>query len=801
MSSGLHALRLAARSLRRSPGVALACILALGLGIGATTAVFAFIDKLLLEPFAFPQDGLAMVLESNPERDRRQVPAALAEAWATDAKTFTSMATYEWWEVNLTGVNEPEHVVGYRVSPGFFSTLGVRPVLGRGFMAGEGRSGAEAVVMLSEGLWRRRFAADPGVLGRRVLLDGVGHTVVGVMPASFRFPKAATLWAPRVVTDADRETVGSHSQFVVGRLAPGASLTAAGQELTAISTRFDVEHPTHQRGHRPQVFSIRDYGDPQARLVLWIMAAGVVMILLLACANVANVLLARATVRSREFALRIALGAPRSRILGQLLAEGLILALGACLVGLGLGEVGIRMLRAGMPANIERFVAGWDRIGLDWRLLAFGVAVSLVAALSSTAYAAIDVSRPAPAQALIAEDPRAGTGRGGHRRRSLLVLIQVALALVLVNDAGLFVQTLRRLLLAPNGFDAGNVLTFRVGVAETLAPGDSDVRQRLEDALTSLAAIPGVQQVGLASALPLSGRYRANYFELDGRPPPSDGRAPASVVQVVSAGYLGALRIPVQQGRSFAPGDIPGSLDVALVSEAFVQRHFPGGDALGARIRVGERWRTIVGVVGTVRNVEVTDPGVAIYLPLAQDPERDVAVAVRTAGDPRRIAAEVRETLRATLPDQPLSDVMPMTQVVADNALLAARYSAGVLGVLGVIALLLSAVGIYGVVSQWVLQRVRELGIRAALGARRGQLLGLVLSRGLTPVCLGAAVGIVLVLAHGPALRAALFGISPHDPATLAVVLGTVAVAAVLACLLPARHAARLDPAEVLRGE
>src|SRR5215468_1120004 len=545
MGSGLHALRLAVRSLLRSPGVSLACILALGLGVGATTAIFAFIDKLLLEPFAFPQDGLAMALESNPERDRRQVPPALAEAWASNAKTFSSMAAYEWWEVNLTGVNEPEHLIGYRVSPGFFSTLGVRPVLGRGFLAEEARPGAEAVVMLSEGLWRRRFAADPAVLGRRVLLDGVGHTVVGVMPASFRFPTAAALWAPRVVTDADRQMVTSHPLFVVGRLAPDATLASAGQELAAISTRFDVEHPTHQRGHRPQVFSIRDYGDPQTRLVLWIMAGAVVMILLLACANVANVLLARATVRSREFALRVALGASRSRIVIQLLAEGLILALGACLVGLALGEVGIRLLRAGMPANIERFVAGWDRIGLDWRLLAFGVVVSLVAALSSTAYAAIEVSRPAPAQALIGDDPRAGTGRGGHRRRSLLVLVQVALALVLVNDAGLFVQTLRRLLLAPNGFDAGNVLTFRVGVAETLAPNDAALRRRLEDALSALAEIPGVEQVGLGSALPLSGRYRATYFELEGRPPPSDGRAPASVTQVVSAGYLGALRISV----------------------------------------------------------------------------------------------------------------------------------------------------------------------------------------------------------------------------------------------------------------
>ena len=800
MSPGPDALRLAARSLRRSPGVTLTCILALGLGIGATSAIFAFIDKLLLDPFDFSQDGLAMALESSPERERQPVPAALAETWMETATSFSSTAGYEWWEVNLTGVNEPEHLVGYRVSPGFFSTLGVRPMLGRGFTVEEARPGAEDVVVLSEGLWRRRFAADPSILGQRVLLDGVGHTVVGVMPGSFRFPKAAGLWATRRVSPADRETIGSHSVFVVGRLAPGKSLAAAGDELAATSRLFDAAHPHHQRGHRPQVFSLREYGDPTTRMVMWIMAAAVGMILVLACANVANVLLARATVRSREFALRIALGAPRSRIVVQLVAEGVLIALGACVVGLALGEVGIRLLRAGMPANIERFVAGWDRIGLDWRLLGFGVVVSLLAALASTGYAAVEATRQAPAQALNTEDLRSGGGRAGHRRRSLLVLVQVALALVLVNDAGLFIQTLQRILVAPTGFDARKVLTFRVGVAETLAPGDAALRRLLEGALRELVEIPGVEQVGIVSALPLSGRYRATVFEVGGRPV-AEGRAPHSVVQVVSGGYLDAMRIPLQQGRSFGPADVPGSVDVALVSEVLAQRHFPGGDALGTRIRVGDRWRTIVGVVGTVRYTEITEPGVAIYLPMAQDPQRDIAVAVRTAGEPLQAAAQVRETLRTALPDQPITDLMPMTQVVSENALLAARYSAGMLGVLGMIALLLSAVGIYGVVSQWVLQRVRELGIRSALGARRSQLVGLVLSRGLTPVALGAALGIFLALGHGRVVRGALFGISPDDPATLVVVLGTVALAATAACLLPARRAARMDPAEVLRGE
>ncbi len=621
------------------------------------------------------------------------------------------------------------------------------------------------------------------------------------MPASFRFPKAAALWVPLVVTDSERTAFASHALYVVGRLAPGASLAAARQELSSISARFDAEHPAHRGGHRPEVFALRDYGDPQTRLVLWIMAAAVGMILLLACANVANVLLARATVRSREFALKIALGAPRVRIITQLLVEGLLLALGACLVGLGLGEVGIRLLRAGMPPSIERFVAGWDRVGLDWRLFAFGSGVSLVAALASTVYAAVEASRQAPGQTLIAEDPRATGGRQGHRRRSVLVLVQVAVALLLLNDAGLFIQTLRRLLVAPIGFAPRQVLTLRVGVATTLAPDEASLRRRLEDALSRVSAVPGVEQVGLATALPLSNRWGATDFEVEGRAPAPDGRGPHGVLQVVSDGYLAALRIPLQQGRSFGPADGPGSLDVALVSEPLVQRHFPRGNALGARIRVGQRWRTIVGVVGAVKHTEIADPGVAIYLPMAQDPEREVALALRTRGEPLLTAGPVREALHAALPDQPLAELMPMVEVVDDNALLAARYSAGLLGVLAAIALLLSAVGIYGVISQWVLQRVRELGIRAALGARRRQLLGLVLSRGLTPVGLGTALGLSLELGHGRLLRGVLFGVSPDDPWILVTVTGTLGVVATVACLLPARHAARPDPATVLRGD
>jgi len=369
-----------------------------------------------------------------------------------------------------------------------------------------------------------------------------------------------------------------------------------------------------------------------------------------------------------------------------------------------------------------------------------------------------------------------------------------------VNDAGLFAGTLRRMLDAPLGFDPGHLLTFRVGVAETLAPGDADVVRMLEEAIRNTRAVPGVEQVAVANAVPLSNRWASTAFEPEGTAPPVDGRAPRALLQSISDGYLEALRIPLRQGRAFGSADGRSSLDVALISEPLARKYFPGGDALGARIRIGTRWRTVVGVVGAVKHTEIADPGVAIYLPLAQAPVREVAFAVRTAGAPLSAASAIREAVHAALPDQPISDLAPMRTVVDDNALLAARYAAGMLGVLGAIALMLSAVGIYGVVAQWVVQRLRELGIRSALGARR-QLMGLVVSRSLRPAAVGLVLGLGLSLAHGRALRAALYGVSPNDPLTLTTVALFLGLVATAACLIPAGRALGQDPAAILRHE
>jgi putative ABC transport system permease protein len=789
--------RLAARSLLRNPALSLLCISALGLGIGANAAVFAFIDKILLEPFPFPHAGRVMALETSPGRDRRPVPYPTFEAWAAETRSLEALGAYQWWEANLTGVNEPEHLVAYQVTPNLFRVLGVAPALGRGFLDSEANAGADHVVVLSHATWQRRFGGDPDILGKPAMIDGQSYTVVGVMPADFRFPKGAALWTPLVVTEAMRAARTSHTTLGVGRMRPGETPRSVQAELTAISARVQAAHPDTEVGHLAQVFHLRDYGDPLARFMMLVMAASVGLLLFLACANVANVLLARSTARAREFAVRAALGASRARLVAHLLAESLLLALGACVVGLGVGWVGIRLLRAGMPPNIERFVAGWERVQVDLRLVVFSTIASLLATFAASIYCALQISRHGP-QAVLASE--AGSGSPGrHRLRGVLIGVQVALALVLVTDAGLFGQTLRRMILAPLGFELQNVLTFRMGVSDVSFPGDADVERLLDEARARLRALPGVEEVGVAGKLPLSGRFGAAPFEVEGAEPPPGGRELTTLLTAISPGYVEAMRIPLREGRAFTTADRPGALEVALVSEPFARRHFPSGEAIGKRIRVGKRWWTVVGITAAVKHLDLTDAGLHVFLPLAQNVEREVAFALRTAGDPERWASSVQKTVHALAPDQPISELMPLRTVIDDNALLAARYGAGTLAVLGAIALLLSAVGVYGVMSQWLLGRLRELGIRAALGARVAQLLRLVLWRGLRPAAVGLVVGIVLALGQGRLLRAVLYGVSPEDPRILGGVALVISAVALAACILPARRALRLDPSAVLR--
>ncbi len=505
MDTLLLDLRTAWRSLSRTPALAAAAVVALALGVGSSGAIYAFLDKLVLRPFTFPIDRLAMVTESSIASDRHEASAGLFEDWRTESRAFERLSGYVWWTTNLTGVQEPEHLLGYRVTSDLFDTLGVQPALGRGFAAGEDQPGRSHVAVLSHELWQRRFGGDPAVLGRAAVLDGESYTVVGVMPPEFHFPKAAQLWAPLVITREMIEQRGAHDLFCVGRLRPGVTVADAQRELRRITEAAQARFPGQDPGHSAHVFDLRDYGDPETRLLLWILFAACALVLLISCANVALLLLARGAARGREIAIRAALGATRMRLVRQLLTESLLLAAAACLLGLVFASWGIDAMRAAMPASIARFVAGWTQVSLDARLFAFSAAAAALAAIAAGLVPALRTSRLDLHQTLQREARAATGGRERHRTRAALVGAQMALAVVLAVDAGLFLRTLRNMLGTPAGFEAARVLTMKVGLAPSLYRSDAEVIGYYDEALRRLRALPGVETVGAVSRLPLGG--------------------------------------------------------------------------------------------------------------------------------------------------------------------------------------------------------------------------------------------------------------------------------------------------------
>ena len=800
MDTLLLDLRTALRSLSRTKLVAAAAVLALALGVGASAAIFAFVDKLVLRPFAFPLDRLAMVTESSPTWDRHEASAGLFEDWRAQSGSFEHLSAYLWWTTNLTGLQEPEHLLGYRVTPDLFATLGVRPALGRGFEAGEDQPGRAHVVVLTHELWQRRFGGDRGILGQMAVLDGESYTIVGVMPPELSFPKGVQLWVPLVITPGMREQRGAHEILAVGRLRPGVPVEGAQRELTRLTREAQARHPGEDPGHGAHVFALRDYGDPEARLLMWILFAACGLVLLIACANVTLLLLARGAARAREIAIRAALGATRGRVVRQLLTESLLLAAAACVLGLVFASWGIDLLRAAMPASIARYVVGWNRVSLDARLFAFSAAAATFSAVGASLLPALRSSKQDLHGALQRETRAASGGRERHRTRFLLVAAQIALAVVLVVDAGLFLRTLRNRLTTVKGFDDARVLTLRVGLAPSRYPTEADVVRYYDEALRRLRALPGVESAGAVSRLPLSGSARSAWLAVDGVEPAPEHK-PIALLQAATEGYFEAMRIPLVSGRAFGPEDRT-SAPTAIVSEPLARKYF-AGDALGHRIRLGNdgRWRTIVGVVGPVRHTDLVDAGIAGYVPQAQDGEREMAFALRTSPPPATVAAAAREALFALDRDQPVSDVAPLASVVADNTLLAPRYAAGVLGAFAALALLLSAVGVYGVMAVSVSQREQEMGIRMALGARPGDVLRLVLVQGLRPAVLGIAAGALLALASGHALEGALYGVAGRDPLTLGAVCAFLFLVAAGATWLPAWRATRVDPMIALRAE
>jgi putative ABC transport system permease protein len=826
LSALMQDIRYGGRMLLKKPGFTFVAVLALALGIGANTAIFSVINAVLLRPLPFNDpDRLVMVWGSAPqvqaEWDKLPASAAGFEDWREQNHVFEQLAAFKTWAWNLTGSNsEPEQVWGARVSADLFPVLGVKPLLGRTFLPEEERNGATHVILMGHGLWQRRFGSDPNIIGRTISLTGQSYTVVGVMPPGFKFPGGTNmlsgfrfspqteLWEPLAITNDDLKNRGTLNLAVIGRLKPNVTLEEAQAEMTTIARRLEEQYPDSNQGLGIKLVRLHEQVVGQVRLALLVLLATVGFVLLIACANVANLLLARSTSRQKEIAIRTALGAGRARLIRQLLTESVLLALVGGAAGLLLAFWGIDALGALIPENIPRA----NEIGIDARMLGFTLLVSLLTGLVFGLAPALQASRTDVNESL-KEGMRGMTSSlGRNRLRSLLVVCEIALALMLLVGAGLLIRSFIRLQQVSPGFDPRSVMAAEVALPFQPGAKYEDEKKQaafFEQAIERIETIPGVESAGAVESLPLSGAVESSSFNIDGRAAAqSAAEQPNADYTEVSSHYFRAMGIPVIKGRAFTSDDRADAPGVVVINESLGRKYFAGEDPLGRRITFDNlkdpeaKWLTIVGVVGDVKQTNLnaeTEP--AIYLPHTQSPSPLMTLVVRTrSADPTSVAASVRGEIRALDRDIPVTSMRAMEQVLAASVS-QRRFSMLLLGIFAGVALLLAAVGIYGVMAYSVTQRTHEIGIRMALGAQGGDILKLVVGQGMILALIGVAIGLAAALLLTRVMMSLLFNVSATDPLTFAAVSLLLITVALIACYIPARRAMRVDPMEALRYE
>ncbi len=795
----------AVRQLRKAPAFTLIAIFTLALGIGATTAIFSLLDAVVLRPLPFAHPERIVQLFMTDRGNLRSISAGNFLAYRAGARSVIHLSAKTDGSFNLAGEGEPERVTGARVSAGYFETFGARPLLGRTIEPADDSPGRDRVVVLSHRLWHDRFAADPRVVGRDLHLNGVVHSVIGVMPASFDLrSNDSRLWVPLALTPEQATNYGDSYLRLQGRLRPGVPLAAAQAELSALAKRLETVDLRSNRGRgvKVETFLDRLLGGLRRRLLILLGAVGCV--LLIACVNVANLLLARGAARSREIAIRAALGAGRWRIVRQLLTESLVLSLAGAVAGVGLAHLGLRGLVAISPGGVPRLASA----GIDGPALAISFALALAASVLSGLVPALRTARP-DLQTLLKEGGRSlGSGSPRDRVRTGLLVAEVALALVLLAGAGLLIRSAIQLQQVAIGFDPARVLTAQVSLPHADYPEPVRAVAAVQRVVDDVSEVPGVESAAAVSILPLSRNDSSSTLEIEGHPMPVEKRLEASTREV-SPGYFQAMRIPVLHGRDFTAGDRAGAPGVVAVSPALARLAWPGEDPVGKRLawsvddKTGPDWRQVVAVVGDVRQGDLADPmRPTIYLPMAQsdllgrDVEMAVVVRART-GDPAAFSAPLRRAVLGVDPRLPVFDVTTLDEIRAASVA-TTRFNMLLLTALGGIGLLLAAVGIYGVISWFVSQRTQEIGLRMALGATERGVLRLVAWQAMRPVLAGLFVGLAGAVAATRALSGLLFGVTATDPATFAGVLVVLAGAALLASWLPARRAARVEPTRAL---
>ena len=801
-------IQFALRSLLKRRAFTAIALLTLALGIGVNSAIFSAVDSILLRPLPLKDpERLVSVWEQTPRDGIQQNEAAPANFFdlQTQNQSFEQIGAYGPDDVNLTGDGEPERLDGQVVTANVFSILGVAPALGRTFSPEEDQLGHEHVVVLSDALWQRRFNRDPSIVNRTITLNGESFTVIGVMPRGFFFPeREIELWKPWAMEPEQKAGRGDHYLRLVARLKPGATVARANADLTAIAQRLSAEYPRTNEGLGFVAHSLHQDYVGNLRLPILILFAAVGLVLLIACANVANLLLAQATTRRKEIAIRIALGARRWTIVRQLLVESLLLAAGGGVLGVLGAFWGVAALAKLLPDSLSKL----QNVNVDARVFLFTLGVSVLTAIVFGGVPALLASRTQPGATLsdVARDTAGGTS--GRYVRRVLVVSEVALAVVLLVSAGLLIRSFQLLRNVDTGFTTANALTMRMVLPFPKYEKAEARRAFYDEVLRKVEELPGVESAGMITFLPLSFHGMNFNFSVDGQPAPSDTKLPFALFRVVSPDYFRAMGIPLQRGRFFDARDSAESQPAVLVNRRLAEQYWPGEDAIGKRLKVGpldspSAWLTVVGVVGDTRQTGLNEHKLEFYVPYAQERRSFMAprdLVVRTKSDPASIASAVRRAVWSVDKDQPVSNVRTLDQVFA-AAISQERFQALLLGLFAMLALLLACVGLYGVISYAVVQRTHEIGVRMALGAQPLDVLRLVIRQGLSLTLAGLGIGIVAGTFVTRVLTDMLFGVTPRDPLTFVGVPALLLLVALLACYIPARRATRIDPLIALRSE
>ncbi|HEY0004368.1 MAG TPA: ABC transporter permease [Pyrinomonadaceae bacterium] len=800
-------LRYGLRMLVKSPGFTIVAVIALALGIGANSAIFSVVNTVLLRPLPYKDpDRLVMVWEDNTRHGYpRDTPAAANYIdWREQNQVFEGMAAVADLSINLTGVGEPERIEGCRVSASLFPLLGVEPQLGRAFLPEEDAPGGNRVVIMSHGLWQRRFGSDMKIIGQPLNLNGESYRVVGVMPPQFQFPRREIeLWVPIAFTSQEAASRGKHYLEVIARTKTGITLQQAQAEMNTIAARLQQQYPEQNTDLGAVVTPLHEYFAGDIKPALLILLGAVGFVLLIACANVANLLLARAAVRQKEISIRIALGASRWRLIRQFLTESILLAALGGVVGLLLSLWGVSLLKSFIPENISQARA----ITIDAKVLVFTLLVSLLTGLVFGLAPATQASNFNLNETLKEGGRDSAAGSRGNRIRALLVIAEVAVSLILLIGAGLLINSFLRLRSVDPGFRADKLLTMQVALPEQKYPDHARRTVFYTELLRRVEALPGVKSAAVTTNLPLYRQGNSIGIFIEGRPDPPPAQVPIVVTRVISPRYFSTMGIQLLQGRSISEQDRVDSPAVAVISETMARKYWPGEDPIGKRISPGkaetpEDWITIIGVVKDVRQFELSaTPKPQMYLSYTQaaffEP-RDLVIS--TDAEPLSLAATVRRAVWEIDKDQPVSDIRTMEEILSESVA-RQRFSMLLLGIFAALALALAAVGIYGVMSYSVAQRTREIGIRMALGAQRSDVLKLAVGAGLKLVLIGVAIGLLASFVLTRVMSSLLFGVSATDPATFVIISLVLISVALLASYIPARRATKVDPMIALRYE